>query len=92
VEGMKYNPDVHHRRSIRLKDYDHSQPGAYFVMICTKDRECYFGDITNGEMVLNDAGWMIDKWWRKIPDKFPRAESEIYVIMPNHLHGIISPF
>lgn len=53
---MKYNPQIHHRRSIRLKGYDYSQAGAYFITICVKDRECLFGKIIHGEMILNDAG------------------------------------
>ena len=51
---MKFNPDKHHRRSIRLKGYDYSKPGAYFVTLCVKDRECLFGDITDGQMHLNE--------------------------------------
>ena len=53
---MTYNPNIHHRRSIRLKEYDYSQNGAYFVTICVQNRECLFGEIVDGEMVLNDAG------------------------------------
>ncbi|WP_353684048.1 hypothetical protein V4D30_09245 [Thermodesulfovibrio sp. 3907-1M] len=60
-ERMKYNPDIHHRRSIRLKEYVYSQPGAYFVTIYTKNRQCLFGDVVDGEMILNDAGKMIEK-------------------------------
>ena len=56
---MKYNPEKQHRRSIRLKGYDYSQPGAYFITICTQGRECLFGEIVDGEMVLNDAGRMV---------------------------------
>ncbi len=57
----KYNRDIHHRRSIRLKGYDYSQPGLYFITICTQNREHLFGKITDGEIVLNDAGKMIEK-------------------------------
>jgi REP element-mobilizing transposase RayT len=60
---MKYNPEIYHRRSIRLKDYDYSQVGAYFVTICTKDKECLFGEITHGKIKTNSAGEMIQKWW-----------------------------
>ena len=56
---MKYNPDIHHRRSIRLKGYDYSKEGAYFVTIVTKDRECLFGDVVGGEMVLNEYGMVV---------------------------------
>ncbi len=58
---MKYNPDLHHRRSTRLIEYDYSQAGAYFVTVCAKDRECLFGDIIGGKMMLNDIGIMIQK-------------------------------
>jgi REP element-mobilizing transposase RayT len=85
----KYNPHIHHRRSIRLKGYDYSQAGMYFVTICTQNRECLFGKITNGEMVLNDAGRMVQKWCAGLPHKFSNIELNTYVIMPNHFHGII---
>ncbi|MFT6259321.1 MAG: REP element-mobilizing transposase RayT [Rickettsiales bacterium] len=86
---MKYNPKVHHRRSIRLKDYDYSQGGAYFITICCEDKKCLFGKIINKKMVLNSAGKMIDKWCLEIPKKFPAIELAIYQIMPNHFHMII---
>jgi putative transposase len=86
---MKYNPQIHHRRSIRLKGYDYSQAGLYFITICVKNRECLFGNIADGEMVLNDAGIMINKWWQKIHEKFPDIESDVYQIMPNHFHAIV---
>jgi len=86
---MKYNPDVHHRRSIRLKNYDYSQPGAYFITICTHNRECLFGDIVDGEMILNEYGEIAKKCWLEIPVHFPNVLLDEYVIMPNHVHGII---
>ena len=86
---MKYNPQIHHRRSIRLKGYDYSQAGAYFITICVKDKKCLFGHVENKKMILNDAGIMIDKWWQKIPEKFPDIELDVYQIMPNHFHAII---
>ncbi len=60
----KYNPQIHHRRSIRLKGYDYSQAGLYFITICCQDRACLFGEIINGKMILNDAGKMIEKWFK----------------------------
>ena len=87
--NMKHDPDKHHRRSIRLKGYDYSQAGAYFVTICTQDRECLFGDIVDGEMRLNDAGHMVRDVWHKIPEHFPYADIDEFVVMPNHFHGII---
>ena len=85
----KYDPQKHHRRSIRLRDYDYKQAGAYFITICLQDKECLFGEITDGLMHLNDAGVMIDKWWQKIPEKFPDIELGDYQIMPNHFHAIV---
>ncbi|GAB7026582.1 transposase [Geotalea toluenoxydans] len=86
---MRYDPDIHHRHSIRLQKYDYAAVGAYSVTICTQGRECIFGDITNGEMHHNDAGRMVREWWLKLPDKFPGVMLDEYVIMPNHFHGII---
>lgn len=86
---MTYNPDIHHRCSIRLKGYDYSQPGAYFVSICTQNRECLFGDMVDGEMVLNDAGRMVSETWEWLATQYDHVELDEWVIMPNHMHGII---
>jgi len=86
---MKYDPKIHHRRSIRLKGYDYSQAGAYFVTIVTQGRAQLFGHIEHGEMILNDAGQMIVKWWNELPNKFPQITLGAFVVMPNHFHGII---
>ena len=86
---MTYNPAIHHRRSIRLKGYDYSKAVLYFITICCYNRECLFGDVVNGEMVLNDAGKFADECWNIIPDHFPNAILHEYIIMPNHIHGII---
>ena len=86
---MKFNPNIHHRTSIRLKNYDYSQAGLYFITICTEHRHCLFGTIQNGDMVLNDAGNMIVKQWHELPNRFPSVLLHEYVVMPNHFHGII---
>ena len=86
---MMYNPDKHHRRSIRLKEYDYSQSALYFVTICAQNRACLFGEIHLGKMHLNSAGEMIHRWWNTLPDKFPAIAIDEFVIMPNHFHGII---
>jgi len=86
---MQYNPDKHHRRSIRLKGYDYSKAGAYFVTICTKDMECLFGDIVDGEMRLNEYGTIITNRWDAIPNYIANVERDVFVVMPNHIHGII---
>ncbi len=80
----------HQRRSIRLKDYDYSQNGAYFVTICTEDQEYLFGDILKEKMVLNEAGEMIKKWWVETRNKFKNIELDEFVIMPNHFQGIVN--
>lgn len=85
----KYNPNIHHRKSIRLKGYDYSQEGLYFITLCTQNRECLFGNITNGNMILNDAGIMVEKCWHEIPHHFPNTKLHEMVVMPNHFHGII---
>ena len=77
------------RSSIRLKNYDYSQPGAYFVTICTQNRSCLFGEINEGELLLADPGRMIAMWWLELSSKFPTASLDSYVVMPNHIHGII---
>lgn len=84
-----FNPEKHHRHSIRLKDYDYSQAGAYFVTICAWNRECAFGEIIDGEMQLNEWGEVVALCWDEIPIHFPNVELDAFVIMPNHVHGII---
>jgi len=85
----QYNSNVHHRKSIRLKEYDYSQDGAFFITICVEKRENRFGEIKEGNMLVNDAGKMIKAWWRKLFEKFPDTVIDAYIIMPNHFHGII---
>ena len=86
---MRTDISGNHRRSIRVKDYDYSQAGAYFITICTHDRACLFGKIVDGKMTLNDAGRMAESCWEDIPDHFPHADLDEFVIMPNHIHGTI---
>lgn len=77
------------RRSIRLKGYDYAQQGAYFVTTCVNNRECLFGDVFDEEIILNECGRMVDKWWRELMRKYDTVELDEYVVMPNHFHGII---
>jgi REP-associated tyrosine transposase len=86
---MKYNPDIHHRRSIRLKGYDYSQAGLYFITICTQNRLCLFGEIENGGMQINDAGIMIEHQWQELIYRFDNIKLHEFIVMPNHFHGII---
>ena len=88
---MKYNPEIHHRRSIRLKGYDYTQPGAYFVTVCTYQRAEIFGDIVNGEMKLSALGKIVrEEWYRsaEIRKEIQLFDDE-FVVMPNHGHGIV---
>ena len=85
----RYNPDLHHRRSIRLKGYDYAQSGAYFVTIVTYGRIPLFGEIVDGVMSLNDTGQSIRDDWEWLGLRYPQVTLDEYVVMPNHLHGII---
>jgi REP element-mobilizing transposase RayT len=86
---QQYNPNIHHRKSIRLKGYDYAQAGLYFITICVQNRAFLFGDINNGEMILNDAGRMVGKWYDELENKFPDIRCHEMVVMPNHFHCII---
>jgi putative transposase len=86
---MKYDSDIHHRHSLRLSGYDYSQERAYFVTVCAQGRECLFGGVDNGEIKLNDAGLMVQDIWKNMPDRFPSACIDMFIVMPNHFHGII---
>ena len=86
---MKYGIDIHHRRSIRLKEYDYSQAGLYYITICTQKHLCLFGEIEKGEMILNKYGIIAEKKWLKTSEMRPNIHLDVFVIMPNHMHGII---
>jgi REP element-mobilizing transposase RayT len=91
VGANNYSPQGknRNRRSIRLKGYDYSRAGAYFVSICTHNRACLFGEIADRQMVLTDAGRMVERCWNNIPSHFSDIELDSFVIMPNHIHGIL---
>jgi len=78
-----------HRHSIRLPGYDYSQEGAYFVTIVTHNRRCLFGRVRNGEMEMNEVGKMLEKVWMEMPEHFDGVYVDMFVVMPNHIHGII---
>jgi putative transposase len=86
---QKYDPKIHHRRSIRLRSYNYSRAGRYFITICCQGHVCRFGAVESGKMILNDAGKMIEKWHLELPHKFNNIELGAYIIMPNHFHAII---
>jgi len=73
---------------MRLVGYDYSQPGSYFVTLCAQGRSCRFGEIIEGSMILNDAGWMVDQAWKALVD-IPGVEPDEHIVMPNHVHGIL---
>ncbi|GAB4318728.1 MAG: transposase [Bacteroidales bacterium] len=94
---MKYNPEIHHRpfdraqgrRSIRLRGYDYSRAGAYFITLCAQNREHVFGEIVDGKMILNDAGRVVAESWQWLANQYDYVDLDEWVIMPNHMHGIV---
>jgi len=86
---MKYNPQIHHRRSIRLKGYDYGQLGVYFITLCTHNKECWFGEIRDSQMCLNQLGKIVTQEWLRTPEIRPEIALDEWIVMPNHLHGII---
>ncbi len=87
--GKKFDPDRHHRRSIRLKGYDYTSAGAYFVTICVQNRECLLGEVIEGRVSLSGAGRMVQSIWDALPQYYPGVDIDAFVVMPNHVHGII---
>jgi putative transposase len=87
---MKYDPDKHHRKSVRLKDYDYSQSGAYFITICTYNKEYLFGNVIDDKMDMSEIGAIADKCWNEIPNHFQNVFLDYFVVMPNHIHGIVN--
>ncbi|MBL0331515.1 MAG: transposase [Chlorobiota bacterium] len=96
----KFNPNIHHRRSIRLKEYEYSQAGLNFITICCQNRACLFCEITIGadlrvcpnneqRMILSDAGKLIEKWYYELENKFPDIKYHEMIVMPNHFHCIV---
>jgi len=86
---MPSNPPAHRRRSLRLQGFDYSWEGTYFVTVCTKDRECIFGTVVDGKMRLNDVGRVVQSVWDGLSERFPTIELDAFVVMPNHVHGIL---
>ena len=86
---MSYDPEIHHRRSIRYKGYDYASAGAYFVSVVVQGRLCLFGRVVDGEMRLNGAGEMVRRVWDGMPERFPFIGLDEFVVMPNHVHGVV---
>jgi REP element-mobilizing transposase RayT len=89
MKPMTYDSQKYHRRSLRLKGYDYSQAGPYFITVCVEDRACLFGDVVDDRMHLNDAGWVVLAEWNALAVRFPSVELDVFGVMPNHIHGII---
>lgn len=94
---MTYNSEIHHRRSIRLKGYDYSSAGAYFITICTHNHQCLFGEfeeangcchLSESGIILSDLGLVVYQEWLRTPVVRPQVQLDIFVVMPNHFHAI----
>jgi len=85
----RYDPDKHHRRSIRLRGYDYSTAGAYFITIGTQHHAHLFGSVADGAICLSAAGAMIEQQWHALPARFPSVAPDAWVVMPNHVHAIV---
>lgn len=83
------NNTTGHRRSIRIRGYDYTQPGAYFVTICTHQRECHLGTVEDGQVLLSEAGHIVERGLCSLPGQFPGVDIDTFIVMPNHVHVII---
>ena len=89
ARSMPYDPNRHHRKSIRLKHHDYVQPGAYFITVCVQDRMHAFGEIHDGVMQCNAAGLIAHRTLQSLPQRFPNIEMDETIVMPDHIHTII---
>ena len=87
---MDYEPALPRRRSLRLQGYDYAKAGAYFVTVATENRLCLFGEVAGGKMRLNEAGRLVDDAWQWLERRYPSVILDEYVVMPNHLHGVLA--
>lgn len=85
----RFQEHSRYRKSLRLKEHDYSQVGAYFITVCVHNRECLFGEIVGEDMRLNEAGQMVAAAWDGLSERFPEADLDSSVVMPNHTHGIV---
>ena len=86
---MTHDPEIHRRRSIRLGGYDYSSAGAYFITVVVQGGLCLFGEVVDGETCLSGAGEMVRRVWEGMPDRFPHVVMDAFVVMPNHVHGVV---
>ena len=89
TENLSRRRNQRFRKTMRLKEFDYANPGAYFITICVFQRECILSEIENGKMILSSAGERTFEIWQGIPSRFPTIELDAFVIMPNHVHGIL---
>jgi REP element-mobilizing transposase RayT len=85
---MPYHPDLHHRQSVRLREFDYAGGGGYFVTLCAWQRECLFGDVMDGGMRVNEFGMVAGGEWLRTPMIRPNVVLDEFVVMPNHFHAI----
>jgi len=86
---MTFKSDIHRRRSIRMPGYDYSRPGAYYVTVCTHGRELWFGEVVEREVRLSPAGRIVESVWQSLPQRFTGLALDSFVVMPNHIHGVL---
>jgi len=86
---MGFDPERYHRRPVRLRGYDYATPGAYFFTVCTSERACLFADFNEDGIVLNAFGDIAERIWRNLPAHFPNIALDAFVVLPNHVHGIV---
>lgn len=86
---MESDPEIHQRKSIRLKDYDYSRAGGYFVTVVAQLRQNFFVEVQAGKMPLIDAGSIVQAEWQNLSQRFPNIDLDIFRVMPNHFHGIV---
>ena len=89
MRSFKRKQDKYDRKSIRLKGFDYSTKRHYFITVCSNFRAPLFGYVRHEKSILNDAGLMVDAYWAHLPDKFPNVKLHAFIVMPNHIHGII---
>ena len=86
---MPYDPERHHRQSTRPRGYDYSAQGGYFVTVCTENRGALLGELVDGQMAVNELGFTVYRAWQDLPNRFPTVIPDAFVVMPNHVHGIV---
>jgi REP element-mobilizing transposase RayT len=89
MDKFKFDPKQHYRHSIRLQGYDYSSEGAYFITICTKERQCILGNVMEEKMFTNPLGKIAEECWNDIPKYYPLVQLDAFVVMPNHIHGVL---